>query len=372
MAKLENRKMFANFPGFDKIVSNVSDLYSGIGTLPQRSTLDIAGQFIAQNPQAFSGTADQGTKLPSGAAIMAQDLKNLFGGISAGKQTDELLRSQMADEKQSKILDTSLDIYKESLSGTDEKLTELEGFREKLNGYYQKVQNNIPLEDWEKLDMANLEAIIANRSTEKYEVKDFIEYKKDIISAGDAAKDTMIQLNNIADALSDPSMATNPVAETFQGFVAVTDALGMNVDGILNAAGFPNLTAETATAEQLNFATRALALALAPKLSGSKSDFEVRQLLKSVPNLGASLEANKKLLNDMIYIAQKQIAYSKFASESNSRDEYNEKVTEYDNLYPSPFNASETLDSIRASDDSFMGLNLDADEGSYVIEGQSD
>ena len=60
----------------------------------------------------FPSHDPKGTKLPSGAAILTQDIKNLFGGISAGRQTDELLRSQMADEKQAKILDTSLDIYK--------------------------------------------------------------------------------------------------------------------------------------------------------------------------------------------------------------------------------------------------------------------
>jgi hypothetical protein len=373
MAKLENRKMFANFPGFDKIVSNVSDLYSGIGTLPQRSTLDIAGQFIAQNPQAFSGTAAPGTKLPSGAAILAQDVKNLFGGISAGRQTDELLRSQMESEKQAKVLDTSLDIYKESLDAdqTDEKKTETEGFIDKINSYNKRIQAGETLENWELQDLENLTQIVAQKGTGRYDVKDYIEFRDKKVADADKAKNTTVLLEQAMETLADPEMTTNPVAASLSGLVKVGDAFGFDIDGFFNSVGLDRITVSGADSDTLNIINRRLALDLAEALTGNKSNFELEQLLASTPNLAADPEANSKILNILKFYADRTIAYGKFANQANSRADYNKLVEEWDSENSGPFSATSEYQQFKSGDDAFAGMNLDADEGSYVIEGQS-
>jgi hypothetical protein len=335
MAKLENRKMFANFPGFEKIVSNVGDLYSGIETLPERTRLDIAGQFLAQNPESFTGIARPGAKLPSSSAILVDDLKNLFGGISAGRQTDELLRAQADQEKQAKILDTSLDIYKESIPDvSDDKKTETEGFIEKINSYNKRIQAGEKLADWELKDLENLEGIIQQKGTGKYDVKDYIGFRDEKIEKADAAKDTTVLLEEAMVTLADPEMTTKASTDT------------------------------------LDIINRRLSLDLAQALTGNKSNFELEQLLASTPNLAADPEANRKILNILKFYADRTIAYGKFANKASNRAEYNDLVDEYDLKNSSPFSASSEYQQFKSGDDAFSGMNLDADEGSYVIEGQ--
>ncbi len=371
MAKLENRKMFANFPGFEKIVSNVSDLYSGIGTLPERTKLDIAGQFLAQNPESFTGTARPGTKLPSSSAILADDLKNLFGGISAGRQTDELLRAQADQEKQAKILDTSLDIYKESIPDvSDDKKTETEGFIGKINAYNQRIQAGEKLADWELKDLENLEGIIQQKGTGKYDVKDYIAFRDKKEEDANKAKATTVLLEETMQILSDPDMTTNPVVASLAGLVKVGDAFGFDIDGFLNNTGFNRLTVSGADSDMLNIINRNLALDLAEKLTGNKSNFELTNLLRSTPNLATDPEANQRLVNILKFYADRTIAYGKFANKASNRAEYNDLVNEYDLNNPSPFSASSEYQQFKSGDDAFSGMNLDADEGSYVIEGQ--
>jgi len=371
MAKLENRKMFANFPGFDKIVSDVRDLYSGIGTLPQRSTLDIAGQFIAQNPEAFSGVAPKGTKLPSGAAILAQDVKNLFGGISAGRQTDELLQSQMADEKQAKILDTSLDIYKKSLDQTDENKTELQGFIDDIANYNKRIQAGEELESWEMDDKSMKESVVLNKSTDKYEVQDFIELRKEKRDVMGKAKDTMVLLDEAMTTLSDPEMTTNPVVASLTGLVKVGDAFGFDVDGTLKDLGFTRLSAPAASTDTLDIINRRLALDLAEALTGNKSNFELEQLLASTPNLAADPVANQKIINILKFYADRAIAYGEIANQASNSSEYYKLVAEWDKENSGPFSATSEYQQFKSGEGAFTGMNLDADEGSYVIEGQS-
>jgi len=371
MAKLENRKMFANFPGFEKIVSNVSDLYSGIGTLPERTKLDIAGQFLAQNPESFTGRARPGTKLPSSSAILADDLKNLFGGISAGRQTDELLRAQADQEKQAKILDTSLDIYKESIPDvSDDKKTETEGFIAKINAYNQRIQAGETLADWELKDLENLEGIIQQKGTGKYDVKDYIGFRDEKREKADAAKDTTVLLEQAMETLADPEMTTNPVVASLSGLVKVGDAFGFDVDKTFKSLGFDRITAPAASTDTLDIINRRLSLDLAQALTGNKSNFELEQLLASTPNLAADPEANRKILNILKFYADRTIAYGKFANKASNRAEYNDLVDEYDLNNSSPFSASSEYQQFKSGDDAFSGMNLDADEGSYIIEGQ--
>jgi len=371
MAKLENRKMFAGCPGFDKIVSNVSDLNSGTGTLPHRSSLDYAGQTIAADPSIFSGVAPKGTKLPSGAAIMAQDLKNLFGGISARRSLDEATAAELDQTKQKNILDTSLDIYKETLDQTDEKKTETEGFIAKINSYNQRIQAGETLENWELQDLENLEQIVAQKGTGRYDVKDYIEFRDKKVQDADKAKNTTVLLEETMQILSDPNMTTNPVVASLAGLVKVGDAFGFNIDGFLNNAGFNRLTVSGADSDMLNIINRNLALDLAEKLTGNKSNYELQNLLQSTPNLATDPEANQRLVNILKFYADRTIAYGKFASQANSRTEYNKLVEEYDSQNESPFSATSEFQKFKSGDDAFAGMNLDADEGSYVIEGQS-
>jgi len=373
MAKLENRKMFAGFPGFDKIVSNVSDLYSGIGSLPKRSSLDYAGQTIQADPDLFSGVAPRGTKLPSGAAIMAQDLKNLFGGISARRSLDEATAVELDQTKQKNILDTSLDIYKESLKTdqTDEKKTETEGFIEKINSYNQRIQAGETLENWELQELENLQQIVAQKGTGRYDVKDYIEFRDKKIDDAEKAKNTTVLLEETMQILSDPDMTTNPVVASLAGLVKVGDAFGFDIDGFLNNAGFNRLTVSGADSDMLNIINRNLALDLAEKLTGNKSNFELENLLRATPNLATDPEANQRLVNILKFYADRTIAYGKFANQANSRQEYNTLVEEWDSENESPFSATSEYQKFKSGDDAFSGMNLDADEGSYVIEGQS-
>ncbi len=373
MAKLEDRKMFANFPGFDKIVSNVSDLYSGIGTLPQRSSLDYAGQTIAADPSIFSGVAPRGTKLPSGAAIMAQDLKNLFGGISARRSLDEATAAELDQTKQKNILDTSLDIYKESLDAdqSDENKTETEGFIEKINSYNQRIQAGETLENWELQDLENLEQIVAQKGTGRYNVKDYIEFRDKKVQDADKAKNTTVLLEQAMETLADPDMTTNPVAASLSGLVKVGDAFGFDIDGFFNSVGLDRITVSGADSDTLNIINRRLALDLAEALTGNKSNFELEQLLASTPNLAADPEANRKILNILKFYADRTIAYGKFANQANSRTDYNKLVEEWDSENSGPFSATSEYQKFQSGDDAFAGMNLDADEGSYVIEGQS-
>jgi hypothetical protein len=372
MAKLENRKMFANFPGFEKIVENVSDLYSGIGTLPERTKLDIAGQFIAQNPQSFSGTAAPGTRLPSGAAILTQDLKNLFGGISAGRQTDELLRSQMDTEKKSKVLDTSLDIYKESIPDvSDDKKTETEGFIEKINSYNKRIQSGETLADWELKDLENLEGIIQQKGTGKYDVKDYIGFRDKKVEEADKAKNTTVLLEQAMETLADPEMTTNPVVASLSGLVKVGDAFGFDIDGFFNALGLDRISVQGADSDTLDIINRRLSLDLAQALTGNKSNFELEQLLASTPNLAAAPEANARILNILKFYADRTIAYGSFANKASNRSDYNKLVEEWDNENSGPFSATSEYQQFKSGDDAFAGFNLDADEGSLLIEGQT-
>ena len=371
MAKIENRKMFAGFPGFDRIVSNVSDLYSGIGSLPQRSSLDYAGQTIAADPSIFSGVAPKGTKLPSGAAIMAQDLKNLFGGISARRSLDEATAAELDQTKQKNILETSLDIYKESLDQTDEKKTETEGFIDKINSYNQRIQSGETLQNWELQELENLEQIVAQKGTGRYDVKDYITFRDQKVQDADKAKNTTVLLDQAMETLSDPEMTTNPVAASLSGLVKVGDAFGFDIDGTLNSLGFDRLTVSGADADTLNIINRRLSLDLAEALTGNKSNFELEQLLASTPNLAADPEANRKILNILKFYADRTIAYGKFANQANSRNEYNKLVEEWDSENSGPFSATSEYQKFQSGDDAFAGMNLDADEGSYVIEGQS-
>jgi hypothetical protein len=280
----------------------------------------------------------------------------------------------MESEKQAKVLDTSLDIYKESLDAmdqSDENKTETEGFIEKINSYNKRIQAGETLEDWELQDLENLTQIIAQKGTGRYDVKDYIEFRGDKVAAADKAKNTTVLLEQAMETLADPDMTTNPVAASLAGLVKVGDAFGFDIDGTLNSLGFDRLTVSGADSDTLNIINRRLALDLAEALTGNKSNFELEQLLASTPNLAADPEANRKILNILKFYADRTIAYGKFANQANSRNEYNLLVEEWDSENEGPFSATSEYQKFKSGEGAFSGMNLDADEGSYVIEGQS-
>ena len=254
---------------------------------------------------------------------------------------------------------------------SDDKKTETEGFIEKINSYNKRIQAGETLENWELQDLENLTQIVAQKGTGRYDVKDYIEFRDKKVQDADKAKNTTVLLEQAMETLADPEMTTNPVAASLSGLVKVGDAFGFDIDGFFNSVGLDRITVSGADSDTLNIINRRLALDLAEALTGNKSNFELEQLLASTPNLAADPEANSKILNILKFYADRTIAYGKFANQANSRTEYNKLVEEWDSENSGPFSATSEYQQFKSGDDAFAGMNLDADEGSYVIEGQS-